>query len=59
MKIRASLSKPYGQWRNNVKARASTRRMSLMLGYDSDETQLVLKVSYSRRDDKGLKGNVE
>lgn len=38
---------------------ASTKRVSLMLGYDCHETQLVLKAFYSRKEDEGLKSNVE
>ena len=37
MKIRASLWKPDEQWRNNEKAKFI--QVSLMLGYDCDETQ--------------------
>ena len=38
---------------------ASTKRTSLMLGNDSDETLLVLKIFYSRRDEQRLKSNVK
>ena len=38
---------------------ASTKRMSLMLGNDSDETQLILKTFYSRRDEQRLESNVK
>ena len=38
---------------------ASTKRTSLMLGNDSDVTQLVLKTFYSRRDELRLGSNVE
>ena len=38
---------------------ASTKRTSLMLGNDSDDTQLVLKTFYSRRDEQRLESNVE
>ena len=54
MKIRASLSRPYKQWRNG-----GTKRTSLMLGNDSDEKQLVLKRFNSRRDERRLENNVK
>ena len=38
---------------------ASTKRTFLMFGNDSDDTQLVLKTFYSRRDEQRLKSNVE
>ena len=38
---------------------ASTKQMSLMLGYDNNTTQLVLKAFYSRRDVQELESNVE
>ena len=38
---------------------ASTKRTSLMFGYDSDERQLVLKTFYSRRDEERLESNVK
>ena len=38
---------------------ASTKRAFLMLGNDSDETQLVLKIFYSRRDEQRLESNVK
>ena len=38
---------------------ASTMRTSLMLGNDSDVTQLVLKTFYSSRDELRLESNVE
>ena len=37
---------------------ASTKRTSLMLGNDSDDTQLVLK-HYRRRDEQRLESNVK
>ena len=38
---------------------ASTKRTSLMLGNDSDETQLVWKTFYSWRDEQRLESNVQ
>ena len=58
MKIRASLSKLYEQWRSCGKA-SFDQQVSLMLGYDSDATQLVLKAFYSRRDIQELESIVE
>ena len=39
--------------------KASTKRTSLMLGNDSDETKLVLKAFRSRRDEQRQESNVE
>ena len=38
---------------------ASTKRTSLMLGIDSDDTQLALKTSHRRRDEQRLESKVE
>ena len=38
---------------------ASTERMFLMLGIDSDDTQLSFKTSHRRRDEQRLESNVE
>ena len=38
---------------------ASTKRTSLMLGYDRDENQRVLKAFYNKRDEQGLEINVQ
>ena len=38
---------------------ASTKRGSLMLGNDTDDTQLVLKTFYSRRDEQRKESNVK
>ena len=36
-----------------------TKRTSLMLGFDSDKTELVLTAFYSRRNEQGLESSVE
>ena len=49
------------QWRNNgamAAKQASTKRMYLMFGNNSDEAQLVLKAFYNRRDKQRLESNV-
>ena len=38
---------------------ALTKRRSLMLGNDTDDTQLVLKTFYSRRDEQRMESNVK
>ena len=38
---------------------ALNKRTSLMLGNDSDETQLVLESFYSRRDEQSVDSNIE
>ena len=42
-----------------VATQASTKRTSLMLGNDSDETQTVFKTVCGRRDDQRSESNVE
>ena len=37
----------------------ATKRTSLMPGHDSDDTQLVSKIFYRRRDEQRLENNVE
>ena len=42
-----------------VAKQASTKRTSLILGYESDKTQLASEPFYNRQDEQGFKSNVE
>ena len=64
MKIRASLSKAVTITTTTsnggmVAKQASARQVSLVLGYDCQEPQLVLKSFYDRKEEEGLKSNTE